>query len=43
MAEERRAPLEGVLPWALPGEAVVVTELAFAEQIGLRVKPPVPA
>jgi sarcosine oxidase subunit gamma len=43
MAEERRAPLEGVLPWALPGEAVVLAELAFAEQIGVRVKPPVPA
>jgi len=43
MAEARRSPLDGVLPWALPGEAVVLTELRFAELIGLRVKPPVAA
>jgi sarcosine oxidase, subunit gamma len=43
MAEGRRSPLEGVLPWALPDGAVVLAELAFAEQIGVRVKAPVPA
>ena len=39
----RRSPLDGVLPWALPGGAVQLGELRFAEQIGLRVKAPVPA
>lgn len=39
---ERRSPLEGVLPWELPG-AVGLSELRFAEQIGLRLTPPVPA
>ena len=39
----RHSPLEGVLPWALPDGAVVLTELRFAEQIGLRVTPPVAA
>src|SRR5713101_3434669 len=43
MPEERRSPLDGVLPWALPVAAVTLTELRFAEQIGLRVKPPVAA
>jgi sarcosine oxidase, subunit gamma len=47
MAEGRRAPLEGILPWALDaGEdnpAVALTELRFAEQIGVRVRAPVPA
>src|SRR5260370_28320131 len=43
MPEERRSPLDGVLPWALPAAAVTLTELRFAEQIGLRVKPPVAA
>src|SRR5260370_32504166 len=43
MAEGRRSPLDGVLPWALPDGAVTLTELRFAEQIGLRVKPPVAA
>jgi sarcosine oxidase subunit gamma len=39
----RRAPLEGPLPWALPNDAVALGELRFAEQIGLRIPPPVPA
>ena len=39
----RQSPLEGVLPWALPDGAVALGELRFAEQIGLRVKPPVSA
>jgi sarcosine oxidase, subunit gamma len=43
MAEGRHSPLDGVLPWALPDAAVVLTELRFAEQIGLRVRPPVAA
>jgi sarcosine oxidase subunit gamma len=44
MAEEdRHSPLDGVLPWALPDGAVALGELRFAEQIGLRVKPPVSA
>jgi sarcosine oxidase, subunit gamma len=43
MAESRRSPLEGLLPWSLPDGAVRLFELRFAEQIGLRVRPPVPA
>jgi sarcosine oxidase subunit gamma len=43
MADSRRSPLEGLLPWALPDGAVRLTELRFAEQIGLRLRPPVPA
>jgi sarcosine oxidase subunit gamma len=39
----RHAPLDGVLPWSLPDGAVRLAELRFAEQIGLRLKPPVPA
>jgi sarcosine oxidase, subunit gamma len=39
----RRSPLDGRLPWALPGGAVSLTELRFAEQIGIRARPPVPA
>ncbi len=43
----RHSPLAGVLPWALPAEgsdpAVALGELKFAEQIGVRVKPPVAA
>jgi sarcosine oxidase, subunit gamma len=42
-APERRSPLDGVLPWSLPGGAVGLSELRFAEQVGLRVKPPVSA
>jgi sarcosine oxidase subunit gamma len=42
-AAERHAPLGGLLPWSLPGGAVRLSELRFAVQIGLRVKPPVPA
>jgi sarcosine oxidase subunit gamma len=40
---ERRAPLDGMLPWSLPNGAVRLSELRFAAQIGLRLKPPVPA
>lgn len=43
MAEGRRSPLDGLLPWSLPNEAVALGELRFAEQIGLRVRPPVAA
>ncbi len=47
MAEGRRSPLDGVLPWSLSPEAnnsaVTLTELRFAEQIGLRVRQPVAA
>ena len=32
-----------MLPWALPPEAITLTELCFAEQIGLRVRSPVAA
>jgi sarcosine oxidase subunit gamma len=47
----RRSPLDGRLPWALPASAddpanspaVALDELRFAEQIGLRVRPPVAA
>src|SRR5579863_8861266 len=42
MAEGRRSPLEGLLPWALPGE-LALAEQRFAEQIGLRVRQPVAA
>jgi sarcosine oxidase subunit gamma len=42
-ANGRRSPLEGMLPWALPDGAVSLAELPFAEQIGVRVKAPVPA
>ena len=43
MVEGRRSPLDGILPWALPDGAVSLAELPFAEQIGVRVKAPVPA
>jgi len=43
MAEERRSPLDGLLPWASPGGEVALVELRFAEQIGLRVRQPVAA
>jgi sarcosine oxidase subunit gamma len=43
MAEARQSPLAGVLPWAVAGGAVVLGEMAFAEQIGVRARPPVPA
>jgi len=47
MAEARRSPLDGLLPWSLPnklGNAVVsLAELRFARQIGLRLRPPMPA
>ena len=41
--DRRRSPLGGVLPWSLPEGGVVLSELRFAEQIGLRVRPPVAA
>src|SRR3954468_13598882 len=40
---QRHAPLDGMLPWSLPGGAVRLSELRFAAQIGLRLKPPAPA
>jgi sarcosine oxidase subunit gamma len=40
---ERHAPLDGVLPWTLPGSLVSLSELRCAEQVGLRMKPPVAA
>jgi sarcosine oxidase, subunit gamma len=43
MAESRQSPLDGRLPWMLPDGTVRLTELRFAEQIGLRLGPPVPA
>jgi sarcosine oxidase subunit gamma len=47
MAETRHSPLEDVLPWSLSAEsgdpAVSLTELRFARQVGLRLRPPVPA
>jgi sarcosine oxidase subunit gamma len=47
MAEGRRSPLDGVLPWSLEPEAdtppVTLAELRFVEQIGVRVRLPVPA
>lgn len=43
IAAERHAPLERLLPWSPADGAVSLSELRFAEQIGLRLKPPVPA
>ncbi|HVC56369.1 MAG TPA: sarcosine oxidase subunit gamma family protein [Stellaceae bacterium] len=48
MAEPRHSPLQGLLPWALPavgdvGTAVTLGELRFAQQIGVRARPPVAA
>ena len=40
---DRHSPLEGLLPWSLPDGDVALSELRFAEQIGLRVRPPVSA
>ena len=42
MAEGRHSPLDGLLPWSLP-DAVRLAELRFARQIGLRLRPPIPA
>ncbi len=44
----RRSPLGGLLPWGLPAAsgdtlALALGEVRFAEQIGIRLKPPVPA
>src|SRR4029077_17079481 len=35
--------LDGLLPWVLPGGEIALAELRFAEQIGVRVRPPVAA
>jgi len=47
MAEGRRSPLDGVLPWSLEpasdNPAVTLAELRLVEQIGVRVRPPVAA
>jgi sarcosine oxidase, subunit gamma len=43
MPDGRRSPVDGRLPWALPDDAVRLSELRFAEQVGLRLAPPVPA
>src|SRR5439155_8400 len=47
MEETRHSPLEDLLPWALPAEdgnpAVSLGELRFVQQIGLRLRPPMPA
>ena len=43
MEDGRRAPLDGVLPWSLPDGSVALSELRFADQIGIRVRPPVAA
>jgi sarcosine oxidase, subunit gamma len=43
IANHRRSPLAGLLPWALPDGALTLSELVFAEQIGLRIRTPVPA
>src|SRR5581483_9720080 len=41
--EGRRSPLAARLPWTLPDGAVRLAEVQFAEQFGLRLRPPVPA
>jgi len=47
MAEARHSPIDGLLPWSLPAKAdaplVSLAELRFARQIGLRLRPPMPA
>lgn len=43
MADGRHSALDGLLPWSLDDGAIALTELAFAEQIGVRARPPVPA
>src|SRR5579864_3616009 len=43
MAEGRRSPLDGLLPWASPGGEIALAELRFADQIGVRVRTPVAA
>jgi sarcosine oxidase subunit gamma len=43
MPDPRSAALDGILPWTLPGGGLALAELRFAEQVGLRVRPPVPA
>ncbi len=36
MVETRRAALDGILPWEIPGGAVALAELRFVTQIGVR-------
>jgi sarcosine oxidase subunit gamma len=43
VVEPRQAALDFYLPWSLPDGAVVLSESRFLRQIGLRIKPPVPA
>jgi len=47
MAEGRRAPLEGLLPWVMNAadgtQVVALSELAFARQIDIRLRGRVPA
>src|ERR1051325_9824351 len=43
MAAGGRSRFDGLRPWAWPHNAVALDDLRFAEQIGLRVKPPVAA
>jgi sarcosine oxidase subunit gamma len=40
MADRRRSPLQGLLPWAAASGAVSLAEPALLAQIGLRLKPP---
>src|SRR4051812_50165765 len=41
--EHRVSPLDGLLPWTLPGGAVLLEEMRFAQQIGIRLRSRVPA
>jgi sarcosine oxidase subunit gamma len=41
--ELRLSPLDGLLPWTLPGGAVSLEEMRFAQQIGIRLRSRVPA
>ena len=42
-AEPRRSPLQGLLPWTSPGRMVALAEQRFLRQVGLRLRPPLPA
>ena len=43
MPERRRSALDGMLPWRAPDDAVLLDELRFYEQIGVRARLPAPA
>ena len=43
LADLRRSPLDGLLPWALADGAVTLDELRFAQQIGIRLGARIPA